>query len=166
MSITNVSVRNLVLASGLMALLLAAGATTRVNAQSVVTPETSSETNRPECRFSDRSLKGIYGFGYVGLAPQVSSPNSVSQYNPFTTGGMWNFHGDGTFDASATLVGGGDASPQEYSGTYSINPNGTGTADYTSSTGTHHRNLVIVNGGKTIEFIQTDGLVVGTMIKQ
>ncbi len=167
MSITNVSFRNLVLASGLMALLLAGGATTQVNAQSAVSPETSSEANRPEWRFSNRSLKGIYGFGFIGLAPQVSSPDSVSQYNPFTTGGMWNFHGDGTFDGSGTQVGGGSSNPIEFTGTYSINPNGTGTADFTTSTGlTHHRNLVIVNGGKTIEFIQTDGLVVGTMIKQ
>ena len=79
---------------------------------------------------------------------------------------MWHFHGNGTFDASATFGAGTAAYPQEYSGTCSINSDGTGTADFTSATGTHHRNLVIVNGGKTIEFIQTDGLVVGTMIKQ
>jgi hypothetical protein len=166
MSIKSVSFGKLVFTLGLMTLLLAGGTAIKVNAQSATSAETSSEERCPESRFANCGLKGIYGFGYIGIAPQVSNPDSFTQYNPFATGGMWNFHGDGTFDAADTQVASGEAKDRVYSGTYSINPDGTGTADFTAGGLSHTRHLVIVNGGQTIEFIQTDGLVVGTMTKQ
>ena len=170
MSVTHVAFRKLVLASAL-ALLFAAGTTTQIKAQSAGSDNTSSERECPEWKFADCSLKGIYGFGYIALVSHANNINDITKYNPFAVGGMWRFHGDGTFDASDTFAVGGTSFPQVYSGTYSIKSDGTGTADFTSSGLTHHRNLVIVNGGKTIEFIQTsdqfnDGLVVGTMTKQ
>ena len=166
MPASHVSFRNPVLASGFIALLLAGGTATRVIAQSATAAENSYDARCPESRFANCSLKGIYSFGYIGLVSHDPNPDNITKYNVFATGGMWHFHGDGTFDASDTQVAGGSAYDRQYTGTYSISPDGTGTADFTAGGLSHHRNLVIVNNGKTIQFIQTDGLVVGTMIKQ
>jgi hypothetical protein len=170
MSVTHLSLRKLILASNL-ALLLATGTTTQGKAQSAVSDKTSSETSCPEWKFADCSLKGIYGFGYIGLVSHAPVIDNITEYNVFATGGMWHFHGDGTFDGSDTQAVGGTSSDRLYSGTYSIRSDGTGTADFSLNGLTHHRNLVIVNDRKTIEFIQTsdqgnDGLVVGAMTKQ
>ncbi|MEO8726222.1 MAG: hypothetical protein ABI383_08865 [Acidobacteriaceae bacterium] len=170
MSVTHVSFKKLILASGL-ALLLAAGTTTQVMAQSATSDAAAAERKCPESKFVDCSLKGIYGFGYVGLVSHAPMIDKITQYDVFASGGMWHFHGDGTFDASDTFAVDGTSSDRQYSGTYSINPDGTGNAQFTAGGLTHHRNLVIVNDRKTIEFIQTsdqgnDGLVVGTMTKQ
>ena len=163
MTIRNVSSRKLILASSFTALLLVGGTSTRIIAQSAAPSEIASDAN---CRFSDASLKGIYGFGYIALVSHDASPDNITQYNTFATGGMWHFHGNGTFDAADTQFANGSAVDRQYSGTYSINPDGTGTADFTAGGLSHTRHLVVVNEGKTIEFIQTDALVVGTMIKQ
>jgi hypothetical protein len=166
MSITSVSSRKLFLASSLAALLLDGGTATQMIAQSATSSETASEAKCPEFKFSNCSLKGIYGFGFVGLVTQDPNADNIAQYNTFATGGMWHFNGDGTFDAADTQFANGSANDRVYSGTYSINPDGTGKADFTAGGLTHERNLVIVNEGKTIEFIQRDAIVVGTMIKQ
>jgi hypothetical protein len=166
MTITSVSSRKLIFASSLTALLLAGGTATRMIAQSTTSSEASSEAKCPEAIFSNCSLKGIYGFGYVALVSGDANADNITKYNAFSAGGYWHFHGDGTFDGSETLFADGSADDLQFSGTYSINPNGTGTAHFTSGGLTHDRNLVIVNQGKTIEFIQRDAIVVGTMTKQ
>jgi hypothetical protein len=166
MTITSVSSRKLIFASSLTALLLAGGTATRMIAQSTTSSEASSEAKCPESIFSNCSLKGIYGFGFVGLVSGDPNADNLTKYNAFSTGGIWHFHGDGTFEASDTQFADGSADDRQYSGTYSINPNGTGTAHFTAGGLTHDRNLVIVNQGKTIEFTQRDAIVVGTMTKQ
>jgi hypothetical protein len=163
---THRSFRPSVLALGVMALLLVCGTATKVRAQSAISDQTASERTCPAWSYANCSLKGIYGFGYVALVSHDPNADNIAQYNTFATGGMWKFHGDGTFDASDTQFANGAATPRQYSGTYSINPDGTGTADFTAGGLSHTRNLVIVNEGKTIEFIQTDAILVGTMIKQ
>ncbi len=110
MSVTHGTFRKLVLASSL-ALLLAAGTTAPSKAQSAVSDNTSSETRCPEGTFADCSLKGIYGFGYIALVSHANDIDNITKYNPFAVGGMWRFHGDGTFDASATFAIGGTSFP-------------------------------------------------------
>src|SRR5690348_7864052 len=111
--------------------------------------------------FDNSSLNGTYGFAFSGL---IAKGN-----HPFCIGGSWNFHGDGTFDGSDTVNLDGSVTPRTYSGTYSINPDGSGSAQYTTSNGTNHtRNLEIVNQGNTVEFVQTEVDIVsaGSLIKQ
>ena len=109
--------------------------------------------------FDNSSLNGTYGFAFSGL---IAKGN-----HPFCIGGSWNFHGDGTFDGSDTVNLDGSVTPRTYSGTYSINSDGSGSAQYTTSNGTKHtRNLEIVNQGNTVEFVQTeiDILSAGSLI--
>lgn len=119
--------------------------------------------------FDNNSLRGTYGFAFSGLIANVKHPHEIGKYDPFCIGGFWNFHGDGTFDGSDTAVLDGSVNPRTYVGTYSINPDGSGSAQYTTPNGdTHTRNLEIVNKGNTVEFVQTelDILSAGTLIKQ
>jgi len=63
----------------------------------------------------------------------------------------------------------GSVIPRIYSGTYSINSDGSGSAQFTTPNGViHTRNLEIVNQGNTVEFIQTEEgkLGVGSLTKQ
>jgi hypothetical protein len=138
--------KRFVLALALTSILLASGSLHRVRAGS---------------GFDNSSLNGTYGFAFSG---QVAKGN-----HPFCIGGSWNFHGDGTFDGSDTVNLDLSVTPRSYSGTYSINPDGSGSAQYTTSNGTNHtRNLEIVNQGNTVEFVQTevDILSAGSLIKQ
>jgi hypothetical protein len=120
--------------------------------------------------FDNSSLSGTYGFANTGLLPNVSHPTKITNYDPVASAGSWNFHGDGTFDASDTVAYDGQVIPRTYSGTYSINSDGSGSAQFlTPNTGvTHTRNLEIVNQGNTVEYIQTDDGIVGSgsLIKQ
>jgi hypothetical protein len=118
--------------------------------------------------FAECSLNGAYGFEYTGLVAFKSTPGRIDDYNPLAAAGIWTFHGDGTFDATDTITLNGNVVSRQYSGTYSINPDGTGSAQFTAAGLTHARNLVIVSQGGKVEFIQTEPgyLVVGTMIKQ
>ena len=118
--------------------------------------------------FAECSLNGAYGFVYTGLVAIKSTPGRIDDYNPLAAAGMWTFHGDGTFDATDTLTLNGNVVSRRYSGTYSINSDGTGSAQFTSLGLTHSRNLVIVARGNRVEFVQTEPgyLVVGSMIKQ
>jgi hypothetical protein len=119
--------------------------------------------------FDNSSLSGTYGFAFSGLTPSVSHPNRITVYDPFGVAGSWNFHGDGTFDGSDTLTIDGSVIPRIYSGTYSINSDGSGSAQFTTPNGViHTRNLEIVNQGNTVEFIQIEegNLGVGSLIKQ
>jgi hypothetical protein len=120
--------------------------------------------------FNNSSLSGTYGFAISGLTPIVPNPNKITSYDPTGAAGSWNFHGDGTFDGSDTLTRDGLVIPRTYSGTYSINPDGSGSCQFlTPNTGvTHTRILEIVNQGNTVEFINTEegNIVVGSLIKQ
>jgi len=119
--------------------------------------------------FDNNSLNGTYGFAFSGLTPSVSHPNKITMYDPFGVAGSWNFHGDGTLDGSDTLTIDGSVISRTYSGTYSINSDGSGSAQFTTSNGViHTRNLEIVNQGNIVEFVQTevDILSAGSLVKQ
>ena len=76
--------------------------------------------------------------------------------------------GHGNFSGSSTADFGGSAFPVAFTGTYTVNANCTGslTADAGPS-GINHRDLVIVDAGKEVEFVSTDpGLVIAGYMKK
>jgi hypothetical protein len=154
------SLRKITVVLAVVAFLFAVARTGKAHAQT-----------RTECApsgFENCSLDGGYGFAFTGLVAVKTNIDRIDDYNPLAAAGVWNFHGDGTFDAADTLTINGSVNNRHYSGTYSINPDGTGTAQFTSLGLTHVRDLVIVDQGKRVEFIQTDvgNVVQGAMFKQ
>lgn len=123
----------------------------------------------PAC--SNAILRGGYGAGTTGLINNSSNPNDVTigTFVPFAEAVHFVFDGRGNLSGSSTADYAGFVFPVTFTGTYTVNPNCTGslTAD-TDSSGTVHRNLVIVDAGNEVEFVSTDaGLVIaGSMKKQ
>ncbi|PYK08432.1 MAG: hypothetical protein DME61_10030 [Verrucomicrobia bacterium] len=85
--------------------------------------------------------------------------------------GLYTFDGAGGFTARNVLNFGGGAIlnaswSQTFTGTYTVNTNGTGTMTWTD----HRRHFVIGAGGNELKYVGTDpntGIVVGgSMVKQ
>ena len=122
------------------------------------------------------SLNGSYADSFSGFAlVSPGSPNAflpISAYGPVYEAGLYTFDGAGGFTARNVLnFGGGiilNASwSATFTGTYTVNANGTGTMTWT---GDHRRHFVIGDGGRQLKYVGTDptgGIVVGgSMVKQ
>jgi len=115
-------------------------------------------------------LRGGYGAGSAGLINSSGNPNDVTipTFVPFAEAVHFAFDGRGNFSGSSTADYGGTIFPVSFTGTYSVKPNCTGslTAD-AGSNGIIHRDLVIVDSGKEVEFVSTDaGLVISGYMKK
>jgi hypothetical protein len=116
-------------------------------------------------------LRGGYGAGTTGLINSSSNSNDVTipTFVPFVEAVHFVFDGNGKFSGSSTADYGGTIFPVTFTGTYLVRPNCTGklTAD-AGDNGIIHRDLVIVDSGKEVEFVSTDpGLAIaGYMRKQ
>ena len=128
--------------------------------------------------FDLSSLDGGYADSYQVLDPAAfHALLPISSYSPYLTVALWTFDGNGGFTAALVLnIGGGIIlNPnfnQSFTGTYTVNTNGTGTMNWTvPSSGLQvRRHFVIGDGGKQLKYIAsstTEGsLYSGTMVKQ
>src|SRR5215469_4423770 len=117
------------------------------------------------------TLHGSYGSGTTGLINSSSDPNAITigTFVPYAEVALFKFDGRGSFTATAQPDFGGQIlPPNPATGTYTVNPSDcTGTMTINiSGGGSINRSLVIVDGGKDIEFVSTDpGLVIAGSIK-
>jgi hypothetical protein len=119
---------------------------------------------------SNAILRGGYGAGTTGLINSSGNPNDVTipTFVPFVEAVHFVFDGQGKLSGSSTADYGGTVFPVTFTGTYSVKPNCTGslTAD-AGDNGIIHRDLVIVEGGREVEFVSTDaGLVIAGYMKK
>jgi hypothetical protein len=115
-------------------------------------------------------LRGGYGAGTTGLINSSSNSNDVTipTFVPFVEAVHFVFDGNGKFSGSSTADYGGTIFPVTFTGTYLVRPNCTGklTAD-AGDNGIIHRDLVIVDSGKEVEFVSTDpGLAIAGYMKK
>jgi hypothetical protein len=115
-------------------------------------------------------LRGGYGAGTTGLINSSSNSNDVTipTFVPFVEAVHFVFDGNGKFSGSSTADYGGTIFPVTFTGTYTVRPNCTGklTAD-AGNNGIIHRDLVIVDSGKEVEFVSTDpGLAIAGYMKK
>jgi hypothetical protein len=104
----------------------------------------------PRC--SVRSISGNYGMT-VTASNLIAPGTSI----PIVAVGLVNFDGDGRLTGIATTSFGGNVGSDSVTGTYTVESNCTGTFSVTFSNGfTINHNLVVVDEGKEIIFIQTD----------
>src|SRR6266481_9392371 len=108
------------------------------------------------------SLNGSYADSLSGFAPlSPGGPNRpvpISAYGPVYEAGLYTFDGAGGFTARNVLnFGGGiilNASwSATFTGTYTVNTNGTGTM---TLTGDHRRHFVIGDGERQLKYVGTD----------
>jgi hypothetical protein len=98
-------------------------------------------------QYAAPSLQGSYAFS---LAGQNSGCGFFARAGQFTANGMGTF--SGTEDVH---VAGSAATTGAISGTYTVGPDGRGTATLTDATGTTNYDLVVVNANQ-VKFIEAD----------
>jgi hypothetical protein len=129
-------------------------------AQSVVAEEQSSKVN--EC--SKATLSGSFGYSSTGtlLDSYVPAPYA----GPFGEVGRQTFDGKGHTSASATTSSNGNITPVTVEGTYTVNPDCTGSMKLNVSPfdSTVHTDFVIDDDGAQLRAIGTDSGVVETRV--
>lgn len=113
--------------------------------------ESALEDERESC--SLETLKGRYGLAFHGLGTSGPVPAPISEFIPVAGLGMVIFNGNGTLSLSETVSFGGKVAPLITHGTYTVNPNCTGSLE---AVGAAHLNFVIVHNGREILAINTD----------
>jgi len=97
---------------------------------------------------SDANVTGKYGFGIHGFAKNAQ---------PISIAGYIKADGKGTFTATESgSIGGTIFTNVPVSGTYSINPDCTGSAIVKAPKAVNHFNLVVVSGGKSLQTVSAD----------
>lgn len=122
----------------------------------------------PACRVA--VLRGGYGAGTTGLINSSSNANDITipSFVPFAEAAYFLFDGHGNLSGSSSVTFGGIVSAVTFTGSYTVNANCTGSMTVETSDGDSvHRNLIIVDDGKEVEFVSTDpGVVIAGYLKK
>ena len=121
------------------------GALPKVHAQ-----EGALQDGRESC--SLETLKGGYGLTFHGLGTSGPVPAPIGAFIPVAGVGTVTFDGNGNLSLSETVSFGGQVVPLMTTGTYTVNPDCTGSLQTSAA----HVNFVIVHHGKEIRAISTD----------
>jgi hypothetical protein len=133
--------------------------------------------------YNNKSLKGTYAERFTGSVGTVANPFPAGTAVPQSGTGTETADGKGNFSANLVFSIGGSTCSGTVTGTYVVNPDGTGTSTGTFTpnatppsglpagnyscptqlTGTQDEAFTIVGGG-TVNFISTDAdsVVTGT----
>ena len=112
--------------------------------------------------YTNASLTGVYGYSSSAEHLGPSNPNNNTTNVPASSAGVMWFDGLGTFEFHDTANRGGlvrerGTADNPIVGTYTVNPDGTGTMQWLGSSGNHTRAFVIVDGGMELQFGVADG---------
>jgi len=113
--------------------------------------------------YSNASLTGVYGYSSYGEHLGVSNPSSNTTNIPVDAAGVMWFDGNGTLKFHDTADLGGfviqrGTADNPIVGTYTVNPDGTGTMQWLSNGENHTRAFAIVDGGRELQFGAADRL--------
>jgi hypothetical protein len=116
--------------------------------------------------YTNASLTGVYGYSGQGWILGPSNPNNNGTNVPLDNAGVMWFDGNGTFEFHDTVNLGGfiiqrGTADNPIVGTYTVNPDGTGTMTWFSNGSNHTRAFAIVAGGTELEMAGTEGLSTG-----
>ncbi len=114
-------------------------------------------TAHAEKVFSTASIRGSYGISYSVVLPNASGPPQ------FLSGtGVFQADGAGHVTGHETTNGNGQVCDGTMTGTYTVNPDGTGTLSvtFTATTPgctdlTFHQSLVILDSGRIVRVSET-----------
>jgi len=113
--------------------------------------------------YTNASLTGVYGYSSYGEHLGPSNPNNNTTNVPANSVGVLWFDGLGTFEFHDTADLGGfiiqrGTADNPIVGTYTVNPDGTGTMQWFSNGANHTRAFVIVDGAMELQLGAADGL--------
>lgn len=106
---------------------------------------------------SPASLNGTYAVGRQGtIVGSLGTPFPAPPF-PFAEAGIATFNGAGTFFGKTTVNADGFVLTPTFTGSYTVNPDCTGTVTVNSSLGINlHNAIVVANGGQRYIETQTD----------
>jgi len=116
--------------------------------------------------YTNASLAGVYGYSTSGEILGPANPNNNGTNVPLDNVGVMWFDGNGTFEFHDTVDLGGfiiqrGTADNPIVGTYTVNPDGTGTMQWFSNGSNHARVFAIVDGGRELQLASADGLSLG-----
>jgi hypothetical protein len=116
--------------------------------------------------YTNASLAGVYGYSTSGEILGPANPNNNGTNIPVNNAGVMWFNGNGTFEFHDTANVGGNiiqrgTADNPIVGTYTVNPDGTGTMQWFSNGSNHARVFAIVDGGRELQFGSAEGLSIG-----
>src|SRR5437016_3729144 len=120
--------------------------------------------------FNLASLSGSYADGASGFSAIPGRPTN-SAYEPVSGVGLWTFDGNGSVTAMLVLNNGGHVVHPNFTGTYTVNADGTGAINWVSFGTPRRRTFVIGDGGNQVKWVEdhvpsTGGVIGGSMVKQ
>lgn len=129
-------------------------------AQSVVAQEQSDKVKK--C--SNATLQGSFGYNSTGTLLDTYVPPPFA--GPFAEVGRQTFDGNGNTAATATLSANGNINKVTIQGTYTVNPDCTGsmTLNVAPLDATVHADFVIDDDGSELRVIGTDSGVVESRV--
>src|SRR5947208_7786952 len=103
--------------------------------------------------YTNASLTGVYGYSSYGEHLGPSNPNNNTTNVPADSVGVLWFDGLGTFEFHDTADLGGfviqrGTADNPIVGTYTVNPDGTGTMQWVNNGEKHTRALATLEGGR------------------
>src|SRR5947208_7521762 len=106
--------------------------------------------------YSNASLTGVYGYSSYGEHLGISNPSSSTTNIPVDAAGVMWFDGNGTLKFHDTADLGGfviqrGTADTPIVGTYTVNPDGTGTMQWLSNGENHTRTFGIVDGARELQ---------------
>jgi hypothetical protein len=128
-----------------------------------VSPFVSLPTVHAQEESSTCSLQSLNGRYSVEAAGTVVAqlPGLPAPPFPFGEVGIDTFTSTGTFSGQVTVNFGGLVAPVTVTGTYTLNPDCTGTRTYSTSVGlVAHDAFVVTDGGRSLLVTQTDPFAV------
>ena len=116
--------------------------------------------------YTNASLTGVYGYSTSGEILGPGNPNNNGTNIPVNNAGVMWFDGNGTFEFHDTANVGGNiiqrgTADNPIVGTYTVNPDGTGTMQWFSNGSNHARAFAIVDGGRELQLASAEGLSIG-----
>jgi len=116
--------------------------------------------------YTNASLTGVYGYSTSGEILGPGNPNNNGTNIPVNNAGVMWFDGNGTFEFHDTANVGGNiiqrgTADNPIVGTYTVNPDGTGTMQWFSNGSNHARAFAIVDSGKELQLGSAEGLSIG-----
>ena len=116
--------------------------------------------------YTNASLTGVYGDSTSGEILGPGNPNNNGTNIPVNNAGVMWFDGNGTFEFHDTANVGGNiiqrgTADNPIVGTYTVNPDCTGTMQWFSNGSNHERAFAIVDGGRELQLGSAEGLSIG-----
>src|SRR2546428_9165960 len=113
-----------------------------------------------------QTLRGSFGFTAQGFVTDSSTlPASVGAFAPLADSGLMTFDGRGNLFGSSTPSIGGLIDQTTFSGTYTVNPNCTGSSTLIfRSGGTVHLEFVLDDHAKEMRAVQKDAGTAITLV--